>query len=557
MLHVLRHYLPLHKALLILSETVVLTAVVLAVLSAHLWVVDDEMRRALAVMSLSPTQALWRCVLSSVLVAALAQIAISFNDLYDFRVSGSSYERAARFLGSAGSGVLLVVLAASLAEVWEVDRVLDFPGLPFSQRVVLLSAALGAAFALLYIWRNVFHALLRRTTLNQRVIILGSGRLAHRLADEIGGRENSGIQIAAMISPASSMRERRRGAERREGEERRGGGEPTGTGNPWYDATSPDPARQERRSERAPEAAPKLMMLHTSDRNDPTTAVLEPAGEERMRKTELDESLSSLVKRLNVSDIVIAFEDRRGSLPTEELLRCRMEGVAVHEAESFFEQVTGKIPAEAMRPSYLIFNKGFVQHPAAELAKRLFDIAFAVVVLVLSLPFMLGAALAIRLDSPGPILFRQERTGRGGRTFTLCKFRSMRTDAEKHTGPVWAQANDPRVTRVGRFLRKSRIDELPQIFNVLAGSMSFAGPRPERPEFVAELAQKIPYYEQRHIVQPGLTGWAQINYPYGNTVEDALQKLQYDLFYIKYQSLLFDLSIIANTVKTVVLRKGT
>jgi len=170
---------------------------------------------------------------------------------------------------------------------------------------------------------------------------------------------------------------------------------------------------------------------------------------------------------------------------------------------------------------------------------------------------MLAVAIAVRLDSPGPVFFRQERTGQGGRPFTLAKFRSMRQDAEKLSGPVWATEDDPRVTRVGRFLRKARLDELPQLFNILAGSMSLVGPRPERPHFVAELAKKLPYYLQRHTAKPGLTGWAQINYPYGSTVEDALQKLQYDLFYIKYQSLLFDLSILFHTVKTVLLRKGT
>jgi len=255
--------------------------------------------------------------------------------------------------------------------------------------------------------------------------------------------------------------------------------------------------------------------------------------------------------------IVIAFEERRGSLPTEELLRCRLEGIWVEEAESFFERLTGKIPAEAMRPSYLIFNPGFGMHPLAAAAKRLLDFTLALVGLLVTWPIMLAVALAVRLDTPGPILFRQERTGWRGRPFTLNKFRSMRADAEKLSGPVWASEDDPRVTRVGKFLRKARLDELPQLFNVLAGTMSLVGPRPERPHFVAELAAKLPYYHQRHSVKPGLTGWAQINYPYGNTVEDALQKLQYDLFYIKYQSLLFDLSIVFHTVKTVLLRKGT
>jgi len=191
------------------------------------------------------------------------------------------------------------------------------------------------------------------------------------------------------------------------------------------------------------------------------------------------------------------------------------------------------------------------------MAKRLFDIVLSLLLLLLLAPLLLATALAVRLDSAGPVLYRQQRVGRHGVPFTLLKFRSMRADAEKSTGPVWAQTNDPRITRVGRFIRKTRLDELPQLLNVLGGSMSMVGPRPERPHFVADLAQQIPYYNQRHIVKPGLTGWAQINYPYGNTVEDALQKLQYDLFYIKYRSLPFDLSIVINTIKTVVLRRGT
>jgi exopolysaccharide biosynthesis polyprenyl glycosylphosphotransferase len=231
--------------------------------------------------------------------------------------------------------------------------------------------------------------------------------------------------------------------------------------------------------------------------------------------------------------------------------------VIVEEGEALFERVTGKIAVEAMRPSYLIFNKGFVLGAAAELAKRALDIALGIVGLVLATPLMLATAIIVRLDSPGPVLFRQERCGRHGRSFTLLKFRSMRADAEKASGPVWATEGDPRITRCGRFLRKSRLDELPQLFNVLGGSMSLVGPRPERPVFVDELSKQIPYYNQRHIVKPGVTGWAQISYPYGSTVEDALQKLQFDLFYIKNFSLLFDLSILFTTIKTVVLRKGT
>ncbi len=549
MLQVLRHYLPVRKALLIVSETVLLTVVLLLGMSAHLWQVDERLQRELAKLSLDPNQALWMCGTSAFLAAVLAQIAISFNELYDFRISGSRYDRAARFLGSAGSAVLLVASAVSLARLFDLDTVLAFPGLPFSQTIVWLAVSLGVAFALLYLWRNLFHAWMRRSRYNQRLLILGSGRFAERLIDELRLKEDSGYEIAAILSPVPELRERRRSDRR--GAERRG------TGNPWFDAGMEESSSESSRDvpDEPSYSIPRLVLesggaLATQTRK----TVAEPQSSERV---ELREPLHALATRLDVSDIVVAFHDRRGSLPTEELLRCRLFGMTVHEAESFFEQVSGKIPAEAMRPSYLIFNRGFVQHPLAQLGKRVFDVVLGLLVFASTWPLMIAAAIAIKIDSPGPILFRQERTGQHGRTFTLCKFRSMRADAEKHTGPVWAQENDPRVTRVGNFLRKSRIDELPQLFNVLAGSMSFVGPRPERPTFVDDLAEQLPYYNQRHIVKPGLTGWAQINYPYGNTVEDALQKLQYDLFYIKYQSLLFDVSIVVNTLRTVVLRKGT
>ena len=189
--------------------------------------------------------------------------------------------------------------------------------------------------------------------------------------------------------------------------------------------------------------------------------------------------------------------------------------------------------------------------------KRVVDVVVSVVMLLLLWPVMLATAIAVRATSPGPVLFTQERIGQDGRPFVLMKFRSMRADAEKLSGPVWASEDDPRITPWGRFMRKTRLDELPQLFNVLAGSMSLVGPRPERQHFVDQLAARIPYFQLRHIVKPGVTGWAQINYPYGNTEQDALHKLQYDLFYIKNYSVLFDLSILISTIKTVVLRRGT
>jgi lipopolysaccharide/colanic/teichoic acid biosynthesis glycosyltransferase len=440
----------------------------------------------------------------------------------------------ARFLTSSSSAVLLVMVTLALARTWDLQRVLEFPPLPFSQTVVLLTSALFGAFFLVYFWRHLFHLILGRSRFSERLLILGSGRMAGRVLDELRARENTGYELVALLA-RSNQGERRRSDRRSPA---------SATGNPWFEASQ----GAEGGSQSTFEDSDTRLLLAPA----PGLA-LEPApGDPGIR-----EPLQDLVRRLGVNLIVVAFEERRGSLPTEELLRCRLEGVRVEESESFFERLTGKIPAEAMRPSYLIFNPGFETDPLAAMAKRLGDFFLAFAALAVLWPVMLAVAIAVRLDSRGPVFFRQERTGLGGLPFTVFKFRSMRSDAEKLSGPVWASEDDPRVTRVGRLIRRTRLDELPQLFNILAGSMSLVGPRPERPHFVAELARKLPYYHQRHIVRPGLTGWAQINYPYGNTVEDALQKLQYDLFYIKYQSILFDLSIIFHTVKTVLLRKGT
>jgi len=538
MLNVIRHYLPFRKALLIASETLLITLVVMAVMSSHLWSPGEATTKLLAWNSLDPATARWRVAMSSLLVALLAQLTLAFNELYDFRVSSSRFERMARFLTSSGSAVLLVTLSLALARgPLEAERWLEFPALPFAQTVVLLTSALFAAFLLVFLWRHLFHLILRRSNFGERVLVLGTGRAARRLMDEIHARENSGFDLVALLARSDEPQDRRKS-------ERRGGGGNVPTGNPWFEASQSGDG-------------------FTAARDDltETKLLLAPAPGTRLEEAPASptpiEPLPELARRLAIDLIVVAFEERRGSLPTDELLQCRLDGVIVEEAESFFERLTGKIPAEAMRPSYLIYNRGFDMHAMAAAAKRLCDFSLALLGVLVTWPLLLLVALAVRLDSAGPVLFRQERTGQRGRPFTLYKFRSMRSDAEKLSGPVWASEDDPRITRVGRFIRKTRLDELPQLFNILAGSMSLVGPRPERPHFVAELAQKLPYYNQRHIVKPGLTGWAQINYPYGNTVEDALQKLQYDLFYIKYQSLLFDVSILFNTVKTVLLRKGT
>ena len=269
------------------------------------------------------------------------------------------------------------------------------------------------------------------------------------------------------------------------------------------------------------------------------------------------DDIPSIVARASVDRVVVSLADARGKLPMDTLLEMKLDGVTFDHLASVYEEYTGKIAVENLRPSWLIFSDGFRKTRFLSAAKRVLDVAGASVGLLIALPVMVLVALAVRLTSPGPALYHQQRVGQHGRVFTVHKFRSMRADAEAATGPVWASKDgDPRVTPIGGLLRRTRLDELPQLWNVLKGDMSFVGPRPERPEFVADLTEQIPFYGQRHVVRPGLTGWAQVRYTYGATTEDALQKLQYDLFYIKNLSIALDLFIIFETIKTVVLRKG-
>ncbi len=285
----------------------------------------------------------------------------------------------------------------------------------------------------------------------------------------------------------------------------------------------------------------------------PGAADMLPDGQLLLGKVQ---DLDSLVEETRPDIVVIAQLDRRGCFPTKALLECRLRGIRVEDWPTFYEKAEGKILVTAVRPSWLIFSDGFVKTPRTEIIKRLFDVSLALAGLVLSFPLMLLAAIAVKAESPGPIFYRQPRLGKNGCVFILNKFRSMRQDAERDTGPVWSGHRDPRITRVGRVLRRTRLDELPQLFNVLVGHMSFIGPRPERPEFVTELQKEVPYYMERLAVKPGLTGWAQVKYQYGSSVDDAVEKLQYDLYYIKNLSLFLDLVIILNTVQVVLFARG-
>jgi sugar transferase (PEP-CTERM system associated) len=268
------------------------------------------------------------------------------------------------------------------------------------------------------------------------------------------------------------------------------------------------------------------------------------------------DQISGLVRQQRASQVVVAVTERRGVLPVKDLLICKLSGVDVLDSPSFYEKLSGKLLIENIQPSWFIYSNGFRVTVFKRFYKRLLDICFSLFGILLALPLLPLIALLVKLDSPGPALFRQIRVGERGREFEILKFRTMRRDAESGTGAVWSQQNDPRITRIGGFLRKTRLDEIPQLFNVLKGDMSFIGPRPERPEFIQQLSERIPYYNKRHFVRPGLTGWAQICYPYGASEEDALEKLRYDLYYIKNYSILLDLFIVLETIKVVLYGRG-
>ena len=281
-----------------------------------------------------------------------------------------------------------------------------------------------------------------------------------------------------------------------------------------------------------------------SDLPDPEVHILGTAAD-----------LPDLIVRHRIDRVVVGLSDRRGQMPIRELLQAKLSGVRVEDAATTYERLTGKILIDGLKPSWFVFSDGFRASRLTRTVKRGVDLILALVGLALAAPLMLLTALAIRLDSQGPVLYRQDRVGENNRVFTLRKFRSMKVDAEADT-PIWAKDGDDRVTRVGRFIRLTRLDELPQLWNVVSGDMSFVGPRPERPFFVEQLAAVVPFYLERHVVKPGVTGWAQVRYRYGSSIEDAVEKLRYDLYYIKHLSIVFDLTIVLDTVKVILSGKG-
>ncbi|MGE3844099.1 MAG: TIGR03013 family XrtA/PEP-CTERM system glycosyltransferase [Vicinamibacterales bacterium] len=304
--------------------------------------------------------------------------------------------------------------------------------------------------------------------------------------------------------------------------------------------------------ERRQELGVELVGFVDQDPSKVGTAVLNPGVVGHVA------DIPRIVRERHVDRVVVSLGDARGKLSMDQLLEMKLkDGVSFDHLASVYERYTGKIAVENLRPSWFIFSPEFRRNRFYLRVKRAMDLLGGLTGLLLASPLMLLTALGVRLTSAGPVFYHQRRVGQDGTVFTVHKFRSMRVDAEAGTGAVWAVENDPRVTAFGRFMRKTRLDELPQLWNVVKGDMSLVGPRPERPEFVEDLTQTIPFYGQRHVVKPGLTGWAQIRYAYGSTVEDALEKLQYDLYYIKNLSAVFDVYIMLETAKTVILRKGT
>ncbi len=279
-------------------------------------------------------------------------------------------------------------------------------------------------------------------------------------------------------------------------------------------------------------------------------------GEGAVTREALARNLRAACEHRSLHRVIVALSDRRATMPLNELLDLRLQGVKVEDAAGLLEQISGKIEVDGLNPSWLIFSEGFHLQSFALFLRRVSSIFWSLLLLLLALPLIPWILLAILINSPGPILYRQKRVGRLGRIFNCYKFRTMRPDAEADMGPTWASDDDPRITRVGRFLRYMRLDEIPQLFNVIRGDMAFVGPRPERPEFVEWLTREIPFYNLRHVVRPGVTGWAQISYQYGASLEEAKEKLRYDLYYVKHLSLAFDLFIIFQTVKIVLIGRG-
>ena len=416
-------------------------------------------------------------MLKILLITAVFQACLYYNDLYDIKVFRNFNELGIRLMQALGFAAIFLAIVYIL-----------FPDAVIGQWI--FSVSIAAIILLIVSWRFCYKLILDRGMFNEKIMLLGSSGLVKQIKQEICRRQDCGYTLVLELAEPNGHR---------------------------------PPGSSERSSQ---------MVGHRF------------------------EGLAHVAKTLGVKKIIAGFKEKRHVFPTKELLRCRVEGIDVIEGNSFYEMLTGKLVVEQINPSWLIFSGGFEKSRTRRFLKRSTDLILSFGMLICLCPLLLLVAILIKLDSRGPVIFSQERVGERRKIYRVRKFRSMVADAEKQSGPVWAQDNDARVTRVGRIIRKTRIDEIPQLWNVFKGEMSFMGPRPERDFFVKDLEKQIPYYGERFTVKPGITGWAQINYGYGATLEDAIEKLNYDLFYIKNMSFWMDLLIVLRTVKIVLFSRG-
>jgi sugar transferase (PEP-CTERM system associated) len=410
------------------------------------------------------------------LVTMVCQICLYYNDLYDFKIIKTYPELSIRLFQAIGMAAII------LAGIYTI----------FPETIIgSMTFAISTCFIILLIgsWRFCYKLVLNRGIFNEKIILLGAGKMAMAIYAEIRDKEDCGYTV-------------------------------------------------------------RVIAYDEKNRNDAIK------GDDEVLTKQTFHGLCETAKEFEISKIIVAIEEKRGGFPTQELLACRVSGIDIIEGSTFYEMLTGKLIVEQIKPAWLIFSKGFEKSFVRRLFKRSVDLSLAILMAIISAPILGFVTILIKLDSRGPVIFSQDRMGQNRKNYKVYKFRSMVADAEKKTGPVWAGDDDSRITRVGKVIRKLRIDELPQIWNVIKGDMSFVGPRPEREFFVQKLEAAIPFYGERFNAKPGITGWAQVSYGYGASVEDAVEKLNYDLFYIKNMSIFMDIVIIIKTVKIVLFGKG-
>jgi sugar transferase (PEP-CTERM system associated) len=462
MVKILNQYFPGRVFLLLVTEN--------ALIILGVWL-TVSLQTGWGMFGLLPDSAL---VGKALLITAVCQICLYFNDLYDLKSITSRAEIAIRALKSFGAASIILALIYVVV-----------PQARFGRGVVE-TTVLSVALVILF-WRVLIEWVHRLYGTGDRILVIGTGPLATSLTRQVAARPDLHLQVTGLVS---------------------------------VNGVGPGVATA---------GAPYLGQLA---------------------------KLKEIADRAKPDRVVIALEERRQYLPMETLLRLRLQGVRVEYANTLYEKLTGRVPIDSIQPSGLVFSDVFHKSARSFFYRRVLGVTFALLGLALLSPLLVFIAIAIRLDSPGPVLYRQARVGLDGRVFEVLKFRSMRTNAESETGPVWARMNDPRVTRVGRLMRKFRLDELPQLINIVRGDMNFVGPRPERPYFVEKLSPLIPYYDIRHVIRPGVTGWAQISCSYGSTIDETKDKLEYDVFYIKNQSISLDLVILFQTLKIALFGRG-